>query len=284
VLKLCIQKSSMIQRPLIKLNFSLSKRATRSLLRLGARPLRLDSPQPLSAPVHQPSERVRPLAKHPLRLHSDSLYQHLLLVNPLPIRCLDNSPLRTLQPRPSVQLLDGHPPSGNQLLPNLRSEHLHLGSRHLVSLASVSRLRWPQLRAREGVDSQRSRPSRLPLVNPPLVSPGLVVPLQRQGSVSPDLEARQQVVERGREPQVVVSVPSHHPRLLASHKQLLTHSRQPAPLGRVRALLLSPGATHLQPPLSLPLPTHLDTLSNRRANPLGLILLHSVHRSRSPVL
>lgn len=213
----------MIQRPLIKLNSSLLKRATRSLPRLGARLLRLGNPQPASGPVHQPSERARPLANHLLRLHSDSLYRHLLLVNPLPLRCLDNSPLRTLQPQPSVQLLDGHPPSVNQLPPNLRSEHLHSVSLHSVSLASVSRLRWPQPRAQEGVGSHLSRPSRLPLVNPPLVSLGSVVALLRRCLVSPVLEARQQAVERGREPVVVDSVPSPRPRLPASHKQPLTH-------------------------------------------------------------
>lgn len=223
MLKLCIQRSSMTQKPLIKLNSSLLKRATRSLLRLGARPLRLDNPQPASGPAHQPSERARPLANHLLRLHSDSLYQRLLLDNPLPLRCLDNSPLRALQPRPSVQLLDGHPPSVNQLPPNLRSEHLHLGSLHSVNLASVSRHRWPQPRAREGVGSQLSRPSRLPLVNPPLVSPDSVVALLRQCSVSPALEVRQEAVERGREPAVVDSVPSPRPHLPASHRQLPIH-------------------------------------------------------------
>ena len=223
MLKLSIQRSSMTQRPLIKLNSSLLKRAARNLPHLEVRRLRLDNPQPVSDPPHQPSERARPLANHLLRLHSDSLYRHLLLVNPLLLRRLDNSLLRTLQLQPSVQPLGGHPPSVNRLPPNLRSEHLRSGNRHLVSPASVSRLRWPLLRAREGVDSQLSRPSRLPLVNPPLVSPGSVVALLHRCSVSPDLEARQRVVERGREPAVVASVPSHRLSPPASHKQPLIH-------------------------------------------------------------
>ena len=223
MLKLCIQRSSMTQRPLIKLNSSLSKKAARSPPRLGAPPLRLDSLQPVSGPPHHPSERARPLAKHPLHPHSDSLYRHLPLVNPVPLRRLGNSPVRTLQPRHSVQLLDGHQPLVKQLPPNLRSGHLHSGNRHLVSLASVSRLRWPHLLAREEVDFQLSRLSQLPLVNPPLVSPGLVVALLRRFSVNPVLEARRQAVARGREPAGVDSVPSHRPHLPALHKLLPTH-------------------------------------------------------------
>ena len=191
-LKLSIPRSSMTQRPLIKLNSSLSKKATRNLPLLGVQPLRSDKPQPVSDPARQPSERARPLASHPLRLHSDSLYQRLLLDNPLPLRRLDNSLLQTLQPQPSVQPSGGHPPSVNQLPPNLRSEHLRSGNRHFLSPASASRVRWPHLQAREGgVDSQLLRPSRLPLVNPPLVSPGSVVALLRRCSVSPALEAQQ---------------------------------------------------------------------------------------------
>ena len=190
MLKLSIQRSSMIQRPPIKLNSSLLKRAAQILPLLEVRRLRLDNPQLVSGPAHQPSERARPLANHLLRLHSDSLYRRLLLVNQLPLQRLGNSLLQTLQPQPLVQPLGGHLPSVNQLPPNLRSEHLRSGNRHLVSPALVSRLRWLLLRAREGVDSQLSRPSRLPLVNPPLVSPASVVPLLRRCSVSPALEAR----------------------------------------------------------------------------------------------
>ena len=189
-LKLSILRSSMTQRPLTKLNTSLSKRAMRNLPRLGVRPLHLVNPQPVSDPAHQPSERARPLASHLLRLHSDSLYQHLLLVNPLLLQRLDNSLRQALQLQPSVQPLGGHPPSVNRLPPNLRSEHLRSGNRHFLSPVSANRVRWPQLQAREGVDSQLSRPSRLPLVNPPLVSPASVVPLLRRCSVSPALEAR----------------------------------------------------------------------------------------------
>jgi len=226
VLKPCTQRSSMIQRPLIKLNHFLLKKTTRNLLRLGARPPHLGNHQLRSGLTHQPSERARPLAKHRPPLHSDSLYQHLLLVNPLPLRCMGNNPLRTLQPRPLVQPLGGQLPSVNQLPQNLRSEHLRSGNLHLVSPASVSRLRRPPLQAREVVDSQPSRPSQLPLVNLPLVSPALAVALLRRCSVSLALEAQQQAMEREREPVVVVvvgSVPSHRLYLPASHKLMLTH-------------------------------------------------------------
>ena len=282
-----IQRSLMTQRPLIKPNSSFLRRATRNLPHSGARPHHSDSLRPGLdlAYHHHPSERARPLASHPLPQHSGSLQGHPLLVNPLPLRCLDNRLFRMLPSRHSAhqtQLLGG-PPLVNQMLPNLHLEHRHSGNRHSVSLASVNRPRQPQLQALEGADSRLLRPSRQPLVSLHLVSPGSVVALLRQCLVSLVLKPRQQVAERGREPAEADSAPLHRPLLPASHKQLPTLQHQPAPLGRVRAPLLSLVAIHLEHPLSPP-PMRLDSLFNRRAERSGLTPLHSVHRSHSPVL
>lgn len=283
MLKPSIQRSSMIQKLRTKPNFSLSRRAARNLPRLGATPPRLGNPRPVSDLVRQPLERRRPLVNPPRPLHSDSPQEHPLLVNLLPLQRSDSSLLRAplcrhLAHRPL--LLGGHPPSVSQLLPNLHLEHLRSGNRHSVSPASVSPPHRLQLRVRAVVDSQLSHPSQQPLVSPPLVSQASVIAPLHQCSVSPGLGARQRAAELRRERVEVDSAPSHRLRLPTLHKQPPTHSRQVAPLGRVRVPLLNLGTTHLEHPLNPP-PTLLDSLSSRQAVPSGLTLLHLVHQSRS---
>ena len=226
MLKPSIQRSSMIQKLLTKPNFSLSRRATRTLPRLGATLPRLGNPRPVSGLVRQPSERRRPLVNLPRPLHSDSPQEHPLLVNLLPLQRLDSSLLRALLCRHLAHrplLLGGHPPLVSQLLLNLHLEHLRSGNRHSVSPASVSPPHRRQLRVRAVVDSQLSHPSQLPLVSPPLVSQASVVAPLHQRSVSPGLGARQQAAELRRERVEVDSAPSHRLRLPTLHKQPPTH-------------------------------------------------------------